>query len=220
MPWDRSSREAGFRYGVVFAITLTLVLYAIAAPDGPAARAVALGLEAMALTVVMATSRARLQVRRLRALIAAAAGGTIVVLVAADVLSDTLVFVLGGLLAALVPATLAGGLARLIRDRGVTLRAVLGALTIYLYVGLLFAWVVALASAIGNSPFFAQPKVEQGDRIYYSYTVLTTTGFGDFTPATQVGHSLAVLEMLTGQLYLVTVIGVLVGDLVGRRRSG
>lgn len=219
MPSERSSREAGFRYGVVFGITLTLVLYAIAAPDGPAARAIVLGLEAMALTVVMGTSRARPQVRRLRALIAAAAGITIVALVAADVLSDTAVFVLGGVLAALVPATLAGGLARLIRDRGVTLRAVLGALTIYLYVGLLFAWVVALASAIGNSPFFAQAKVEQGDRIYYSFTVLTTTGFGDFTPATQVGHSLAVLEMLTGQLYLVTVIGVLVGDLVGRRRS-
>ena len=220
MPWDRSSREAGFRYGLVFLITLVLVLYAIAAPDGPRGRAFALGLEAMALTVVMATSRARLQVRRLRALIAAGIGASIVVLVAADVLSDGVVFGLGGLLAALVPATLVGGLARLIRDRGVTLRAVLGALTIYLYVGLLFAWVVALLSVIGDSPFFAQGTIEQGDRVYYSFTVLTTTGFGDLTPATRAGHSLAVLEMLTGQLYLVTVIGVLVGDLVGRRRSG
>ena len=219
MPWDRSSREAGFCYGFVFVITLVLVLYAIAAPDTPRGRAFALGLEAMALTVVMATSRARLQVRRLRALIAAAIGATIVVLVAADVLSDGVVFALGGLLAALVPATLVGGLARLIRDRGVTLRAVLGALTIYLYVGLLFAWVVALISVIGDSPFFAQGAIEQGDRVYYSFTVLTTTGFGDLTPATKAGHSLAVLEMLTGQLYLVTVIGVLVGDLVGRRRS-
>ena len=54
--------------------------------------------------------------------------------------------------------------------------------------------------------------------MYFSFTVLTTTGFGDLTPATSVGRALAVLEMLGGQLYLVTVIGVLVGGLVGRRR--
>jgi len=49
-------------------------------------------------------------------------------------------------------------------------------------------------------------------------STLTTTGFGDYTPATAVGHALAVLEMLSGQLYLVTVIGVLVGNFVARRR--
>ena len=44
--------------------------------------------------------------------------------------------------------------------------------------------------------------------MYYSFTVLTTTGFGDLTAAEPVGHALAVVEMLGGQLYLVTVIGV------------
>jgi hypothetical protein len=47
--------------------------------------------------------------------------------------------------------------------------------------------------------------------------VLTTTGFGDLSPATAVGRALSVIEMLTGQLYLVTVIGVLVGNLAARR---
>ena len=47
---------------------------------------------------------------------------------------------------------------------------------------------------------------------------LTTTGFGDFTPATPVGHALAVIEMLVGQLYLVTVIGLLIGNFASRRR--
>jgi hypothetical protein len=61
--------------------------------------------------------------------------------------------------------------------------------------------------------------VSNGDRVYYSFTVLTTTGFGDYTTATPVGHALAVFEMLTGQLYLVTVIGVLVGNFAGRRRT-
>jgi uncharacterized membrane protein len=49
--------------------------------------------------------------------------------------------------------------------------------------------------------------------------VLTTTGFGDFSAATAVGHALAVLEELTGQLYLVTVIGLLIGNFVGRQKT-
>jgi hypothetical protein len=48
--------------------------------------------------------------------------------------------------------------------------------------------------------------------VYYSFTVLTTTGFGDLTAASAAGEALSVVEMLAGQIYLVTVIGVLVGS--------
>jgi hypothetical protein len=61
--------------------------------------------------------------------------------------------------------------------------------------------------------------VTTGEFVYYSFTVLTTTGFGDYTAAQPFGHALAVLEMLTGQLYLVTVIGVVVGNFAGRART-
>jgi Ion channel len=56
--------------------------------------------------------------------------------------------------------------------------------------------------------------------VYFSFTVLTTTGFGDFTAATHLGRALAVIEMLVGQIYLVTVIGVLVGNLGGPAALG
>jgi Ion channel len=213
---DRTSREAGFRYGVVFFVTFLLVVFAIASVDRPWAHAVALGLEGVALTVVVATSRARAELRHARALAVAGGGTVVVVLVGADAVSEDVVFAIGGLLAAAIPAALAGGVVRLIRERGVTLQAVLGALTIYLYVGLIFAWVIGFVSQVSNTPYFAQPDVGHGDRVYFSFTVLTTTGFGDYTPATPVGHALSVVEMLTGQLYLVTVIGVLIGGLVGR----
>ena len=58
-----------------------------------------------------------------------------------------------------------------------------------------------------------------GQHVYYSFTVLTTTGFGDLTAGTPVGRALAVVEMLVGQLYLVTVIGLVVGNFTGRRRQ-
>ena len=69
-------------------------------------------------------------------------------------------------------------------------------------------------------PYFAQhTSGTEGDRVYFSFTVLTTTGFGDFSAATPAGHALAVIEMLTGQLYLVTVIGLLIGSFVERRKT-
>jgi hypothetical protein len=213
----RASREAGFRYGVVFLLMLVLLVFEIASPDMAWARAVAVGLEGLALTIVMATSRARAGVRRARALAVAGAGIAAVILVGAGAISTDVASVIAGVLAAAIPAALAGGVLRLIREQGVTLRAVLGALTIYLSVGLLFAWVIAVVAAVDNGPYFVQPDVSHGDSVYFSFTVLTTTGFGDYTAATPVGHALAVVEMLLGQLYLVTVIGLLVGGFAGGR---
>ena len=69
----------------------------------------------------------------------------------------------------------------------------------------------------GGDPYFAQgTSGTEGDCVYYGFTVPTTTGFGDVTAAHPVGRARAVLEMLLGQLYLVTVIAVLVGGLRGR----
>ena len=144
----------------------------------------------------------------------------VVVGIATGVVDASAAFLVGTLLLALVPVALGGGLLRLIRDEGVTIQAVAGALAVYLLVGLLFASAISFLAAIQGSSFFAQGgHVTNGDRVYYSFTVLTTTGFGDYTTATPAGHAIAVLEMLIGQLYLVTVIGILIGNFVGRRRA-
>ena len=39
--------------------------------------------------------------------------------------------------------------------------------------------------------------------MYFSFTTLTTTGFGDITPAIPLTRTLAMFEALAGQLYLV-----------------
>jgi hypothetical protein len=103
-----------------------------------------------------------------------------------------------------------------VAERGATLHAIAGALALYLMLGLLFASLIGFVVEVQDDPYFAQGDVSNGDRVYYSFTVLTTTGFGDYTAATAAGHALAVLEMLAGQLFLVTVIGVLIGHYVRR----
>jgi hypothetical protein len=210
-------RPAGFRYGVVFAITLLVVVFIIVAPAADWSRAVVLALEGAALVVAIATARARPEVRRARGALGALAAAALALAVAGGAIPLWIELAGGGIISIAIPLALVGGLLRLVRSRGVTLQAVAGSLAIYLYVGLAFAWVIGLVARLDAAPYFANgTDATQSARVYFSFTVLTTTGFGDLTAATSLGRALAVVEMLAGQLYLVTVIGVLVGSF-GRR---
>ena len=210
--------EARHRYGAVLLLVLCLLVFVIVAPAGEWSRAVALALESAALVVAVATSRAGRRVRRARATAAALAGAVLVASMAAGVLPLPVSYALSGLLALAIPLSLVRGLVRLVRDQGVTLQAVAGALAVYLLTGLLFAWTIGVVTHLDSAPYFAGgTDGTVGERAYYSLSVLTTTGLGDFTAAQPLGRALAVVEMLVGQLYLVTVIGVLVGGLVARR---
>lgn len=213
------SSDAEFRYGVVFLLTLTLLVFVIVAPGTDWSRAVGCALQWLALLTVVATSRARTGVRRPAAVVLLALASFTVVGEAAGALSDTVLFAISGLLSAAIPLALIGGLMRLVRARGVTPQAVAGALTLYLLVGLVFAWVIGFTSKAGGAQYFAQQaNASTSQIVYFSFAVLSTTGFGDLTAATHIGRALAVVEMLLGQLYLVTVIGVLVGNFAGRAR--
>ncbi|MBV8987080.1 MAG: hypothetical protein JO372_00830 [Solirubrobacterales bacterium] len=216
---DPADRQARFRYGAVFLLVLALLVFELLAPDADWARAVGFALAAAALTAVVATSRARGAVRRQRALWVGVIALLVVLAIATGVLSEGVTYVLSALLAISIPVALVGGLLRLVRASGVTPQVVAGALAIYLLIGLLFASLIGFVSRVESGPYFRQASgVTSGVRVYYSFTVLTTTGFGDYTPITSLGHAIAVLEMLTGQLYLVTVIGILVGNFAGRQR--
>lgn len=214
------SSVAGFRYGVVFMLTLTLLVFVIVAPGEDWSRAVACALQWLALLTVVATSRARTGVRQSVAVVLLALTSFTVVGEAAGALSDAVLFAISGLLSAAIPLALIGGLMRLVRAHGVTPQAVAGALTLYLLLGLVFAWVIGFVAKADDAQYFAQQAHASTSQIvYFSFAVLTTTGFGDLTAATHLGRALAVVEMLLGQLYLVTVIGVLVGNFAGRSRT-
>jgi hypothetical protein len=214
------SRDAAFRYGGAVLLTLILVLFLIAAPDADWSKAVALAFEGAVVVVVAITSAGRASVSEGRALIAGCATLLVVVLVAAGIVPYGLSLIFGGVLTALLIAILLRGLVQLIARQGVTGQAVAGAATIYLLIGLVFAWTIGVVARLSSAPYFAQHVKATTSRIvYFAFTTLTTTGYGDLTAATSFGRALAVLEMLLGQLFLVTVIGVLVGNYAGRRRQ-
>jgi Ion channel len=214
---DTSNREASFRYGAVLGIVLAFVLLEVLSPDAHWSRAAGVALASAALSVAIATSRERAEVRRARTLLFGGIAFLLVIAIWVGLVSDAVTFIVGTLIVAAIPVALGGGVLRLINDSGVTLQAVAGALAIYLVIGMLFASAIGFVEAVDSGPYFMQSHVDNGDVVYYSFTVMTTTGFGDYTAAQPVGHALAVLEMLTGQIYLVTVIGILIGNFVGGR---
>ena len=211
--------SANFRYGAVFAITVALTIFALVVGDSNLGHNLELLFAGAGLTVVVETSGARPHVRRATG--AAIALAVVGVVIGSLVGAPTPAVPLFGtpMLLGVTVAVMSEGLIRLIFDRGVDVTAVFGALSMYLLLGLTFAFVIGGFAVGGSGDYFAQgTDGTQADRVYFSFTSLTTTGYGDFTARTQGGHALSVLEMLIGQLYLVTVIALLVSNL--RRRPG
>jgi hypothetical protein len=214
-----TARAPSYRYGAVLLCAVAALVFLVVAPATDWARAVALALEGLALFVAVATAASRPRARRAWSILVAAGAALLVAGVAAGIVRPAVATALSALAGTSASLVLVGGLIGLVRGRGVTLQAVAGALAIYLQLGLIFAWLIGFVAYVSSAPYFAQGgDGTQADRVYFSFTVLTTTGFGDLTAALPVGRGIAVLEMLSGQLYLVTVIGMLVGGLVGRRR--
>jgi hypothetical protein len=210
---DTTPMSGQHRYGIVLLLTVAAVIDAIVAPETPASRGVALLLQGTTLLVVIVTSRGRADVRRAAATIATA---ILIVLSVGVALSWIPRWVAGATAAAViltVLVVLVRGVGGLVRTQGVSLQAVAGALAIYMLVGLTFALAIGVIAHVGPTYFAQGGDRSLSEQVYFSFTTMTTTGFGDLTPATSVGHALAVLEMLVGQIYLVTVIGLLVGSL-------
>ena len=90
-----------------------------------------------------------------------------------------------------------------------------GAVAVYLLLGLSWAWVYRLSlllapGAIVNAGAPGQDLMAGTQLIYFSFTTLTTVGYGDIVPVHAIVRSLANLEALIGQLYPVILIGRLV----------
>lgn len=112
------------------------------------------------------------------------------------------------------PAVVIGIVRELRLSHRVRLDAVMGVLSLYMLLGMLFGFVFGAIDEFGGDPFFAggQPAT-LANCLYFSFTTLTTTGYGDFAARSDLGHTLSVFEALIGQIYLVTVVSLIVSNL-------
>jgi hypothetical protein len=124
------------------------------------------------------------------------------------------------LLVVLAPPAIVTGVVRSLRARNtVTVEAVFGVLCLYLLAGMFFGFLYGAIARFSGSFFAQNVHATVSNCLYFSFTTLTTVGYGDYTAASNLGHTLSVAEALTGQIYLVTVVSVIVGNL-GRSRTG
>ncbi|MGH3273912.1 MAG: potassium channel family protein [Streptosporangiaceae bacterium] len=100
----------------------------------------------------------------------------------------------------------------------VTRQSIFAAVSAYLIIGLMFAAFYGAISHLNGGHFFAGHRTGDSRTFqYFSFTTLTTLGYGDFTAAGSDGQAIAVIEALAGQIFLATLVARLVAAFRGPR---
>lgn len=86
----------------------------------------------------------------------------------------------------------------------------------YLLLGLIWAYAFMIIGGQSPDAFIfsntrdANPAMDQSSASYFSFMTLTTTGYGDITPVSNMARMLAVMESVTGTFYVTVLIARLV----------
>jgi hypothetical protein len=97
-------------------------------------------------------------------------------------------------------------------------RTVLGAITAYLQIGVAYAALFQALSVWSTEPPFGQPQPSSAFT-YLSLTTMSTLGIGDIVPTTSVSRLLVSSEAVLGQVFLVTIVAIVVSQFAGHRQK-
>jgi drug/metabolite transporter (DMT)-like permease len=208
----RLEARAEYRFGLVLALLLATFIFLMTGSDGAWARPVTVGLAATTLLAALFAADASPRLLRITIVIAVVALGTSLATVAVD--GDSINGAAALLAAGLVAIAPIAIVRSVVRRRAVDIQTVLAALCIYVLFGMLWAFVFSAIGHFDSSPFFVQDvNADSADYLYFSFITQLTVGYGDLSAAGNFGRACAALEALIGQLYLVTVVAVLVTNL-------
>ena len=219
-PGSRLERlRASYTYGLVLVLIAITYAFIVALPDERWARAILVLTQGATLVLALWTSG--FAWARAAVIVAVVTGSMAILQI---VVGGSTVRGLNALSeVVLVIATIVVIGLGVFDQRDIDRKSVTGAVCIYLYLGILFTFAYGAEAAFGSGAFFAQgTDGTPADRIYFSYVTLATLGYGDYTAAGQPGRTFAIAESVLGQLYLVTVIALLVSRLgqPARQRAG
>jgi hypothetical protein len=103
----------------------------------------------------------------------------------------------------------------------VTVQSIYGAISAYLIIGLMYSAIYGSMYFFNSKSFFASGQHGSSSNFqYFSFTTLTTLGYGDFTAKYNPGRAVAMLEAMTGQIFLATLVAKLVASFRPVTRAG
>jgi Ion channel len=207
--WLRRAQRVRDAFGLVLALVLaTYVLVSLLANHGWPAVIIALATSA---TSVVALTSSHVNAGFIRGAIWLSALTVALVVVAAITDQQTWLNLASAIQIALLAVAMAAVLRRVVTAAEVGSRTILGAISVYTVLGILFTFVYGTVDRIQGGPFFERvPHPGGSDFIFFSYTTLTTTGYGNLVPGGQPGRMISGLEMMVGQIFLVTLVAGLV----------
>jgi hypothetical protein len=214
--WRRHLHGDAYGYGWLLILILAGLAFQMAAPETDLARIVTIFIQGFTLIAALIISGVRRWLVHVAiAVTAIAVLSAIGIVIGSGDLDLGGGRVLGLMLVGLAPASIIVGVVRQARRAGaITLRTMFGVLCVYLLIGSAYAYAYGIISAIDDGGFFAEISGgDQADFLYFSFTTMTTTGFGDLTAGRDLGRSLAITEALIGQIYLVTLVALIVSNL-------
>jgi voltage-gated potassium channel Kch len=214
--WNRLSTADS--YGVV--LVLVMLTYTASVSITQAwAGSIVLTIQVATVWFTLRTSRARPAVRRVADLLLCLAAAAAVVSFFAHQQGTERggVFVVCSLLYLIAPFSI---VRHLMLRRDVDIETLLGAITAYLLIGMFFAFAYKAVGELGSVPFYgtAGPGSLSQD-LFFSFVTMTTVGYGDLVPAANPGQTLAVLEAVIGQLFLVVAVGKIISSFRPRREG-
>jgi hypothetical protein len=212
-----------YRYGLVLLLVLFSCGLQMLVPDNAAAWLIqALLMAATVLMALFAAGASRPRWRRIELFV-----GASLVAVAATAIAGrgsterAILFGFTGLLAAAAALiVIRGVVAGIQQEQRVTAHSVMGVLTVYLLAGLIFGFGYGVMDAIAGAAVLSHLGADKhAEEVYFSYITLTTVGYGDIVPISGAARMTAAFEALFGQLYLVTIVAVIVSNVRTVRRA-
>jgi hypothetical protein len=196
-------------YGLLF--TFLIVYYVLLTVNWNGRLSLLVRVSWLCVTTLLAFHTSRVPRRIMVAVIAASAFtfvAAVVVILQGQTQADGGIVLLAAVLVLSTPFAIGW---RNLKHTTVTGETIMGALSVYVLIGLIFATLDYGFQLAANRPFFAQAGLHgPSDFVYFSYITMATVGYGDLTPATGLPRTSAALEALMGQIFLVVLVARLV----------
>ena len=219
--WIGRAERVSDAFGLVFALVLaTYVLTSVLSNHGWPAVVLTVATSA---TSVVALTSSHAHAKVVRAALWLSLLSILLAVVAAASDDRTWLNFASAVQIGLLAVAMGAVLRRVVTAPEVGFRTILGAISVYAVLGILFTFAYGMVDRLQGGPFFENLASPSGsDFIFFSYTTLTTTGYGNLVPAAQPGRMIAGLEMMIGQIFLVTLVAGLVslwrpGEAIRRR---